>query len=306
MTKSRALVAAVALVVALGACTNARDVPEAGQRCEAKLGAAFGAWARAGFSGSVAVSTGGRFDCLSGWGSANDAAGVPNTVDTVFSIGSITKAVTAATILDLVEAGELTLDDRAGSLLPELTGPAAGPPAATGRYRLDTGGTLEVTGAGNRITVAAAGVDAVSALFPPGGGVSAADFRANERRVLELLAGRTREGRTERESLERDFGAIRGVDLAGTLSRDGEVRSYVTIAAGRGPVTGWYALDAAGGIEAAEVPTGPPAATFVRAGGETYRPDDPTGGGPEVTVELRDGRLTVTGPAGPVVARPAG
>ena len=59
------------------------------------------------------------------YGSANDATGAPNTVDTVFSIGSVTKAFTAATVLDLVAEGRLSLDDRVGRLLPELTGPVA-------------------------------------------------------------------------------------------------------------------------------------------------------------------------------------
>ena len=43
----------------------------------------------------------------------------------MFSIGSVTKAFTAATVLDLVAEGRLSLDDRVGRLLPELTGPVA-------------------------------------------------------------------------------------------------------------------------------------------------------------------------------------
>jgi hypothetical protein len=45
--------------------------------------------------------------------------------------------------------------------------------------------------------------------------------------------------------------------------------------------------------------------TLVPAGAGRYRPDDPTGAGPDVAVEFRDGRMTVSGPAGATVAEPA-
>lgn len=564
MTKPLAVVAAVTLVGALAACTGNRDAPQprissagVAVHCDPKLEAAFSAWARAGFSGSIAISTGGRSDCLSAYGSADDATGTPNAVGTVFDIGSVTKAFTAATILDLVERGRLALDDRAGELVPELSGPVRGvtvkqlllhtsglsgshgndheplerqaalaaisaldlafkpgsgyaysnagytllaliidrlsgtsyreytvsrmlrlpdgrviggfwdgepsapgpravghldngkagqsggfagphwavdgngglamtvqdlaawtralftgrlvspqavkvistpgrdlgngraetpgwvaydasvfgtaflataggggdvghnavvawiparqqvvamasnkprvsaedllrkvlpallagqslptpgplpsgavPAAKPGEYRLTTGGSFDVKAAGDQVTISAVGVDAVTALFPPGGGVSDSDFRAHEQRVLALLNGRTKEGRRERESLERSLGgAIRAVALAGTAVRDGEVRTYVTITAGTGSVTGWYAVDAEGGIGAAEVPAEPPALTLVPAGAGRYRPDDPTGAGPDVAVEFRDGGMTVSGPSGTAVAKPAG
>ncbi|WP_196201953.1 serine hydrolase domain-containing protein [Plantactinospora alkalitolerans] len=79
------------------------------------------AWAVAGFSGSIAVSTGGATDCLAAYGSADDRT--PNSIDTTFSIGSITKAFTAATVYHLADDGKLKLDDMAGDLLPELKGP---------------------------------------------------------------------------------------------------------------------------------------------------------------------------------------
>jgi CubicO group peptidase (beta-lactamase class C family) len=564
MTKPLAIVAVVALIGGSAACTHDRDTPApaastggVAARCDPRLDAAFSAWARAGFSGSIAISTGGRFDCLSAYGSANDAAGTPNTVDTVFDIGSITKAFTAATILDLADEGRLALDDRVGKLLPELggrpvaavtvrqlllhtsglngshgsdhqpldrdaalaaigglnlafrpgsgyvysnagytllaliiekvsgtsyrrytasrtlrlpddrvaggfwdgqpaapgpravgyleeggtgesgdfagpywaldgngglamtmrdlaawthalftgrvvsprsveaitapghdlgggrsetlgwvsfaasvygkpllataggggdighnavvawvpggqrvvamasnkpavsaedllakVGPAllagrplptpspppagAGPAATVGRYKLDTSGTFDVTAAGSRITIVAVGADAVGALFPPGRGVSADDVRAHEHRVLALLNGETKEGRKERRTIEDAFGPVRSVALAGTVLRDGEVRTYVTVAAGTESITGWYAVNAEGGVEAAEIPAKPPALTLVPAGGDRYRPDDPTGAGPGVTVEFRNGRMTISGPAGTTTAKLAG
>jgi CubicO group peptidase (beta-lactamase class C family) len=563
MTRLPAIAAAVVLMGTLAACTDDRDPPppvvpstRAAARCDPGLDAAFGAWARAGFSGSLAISTGGELDCLSAYGSANDRTGTPNTVDTVFNIGSVTKAFTAATVLDLVDDRKLALDDRVGKLLPALTGPVAGvtvrqlllhtsglngshgndheplsrdaalaainalepafkpgsgyvysnagytllaliidevsgasyrdhtaasilrlpdgrvaggfwdgepaapgpravgylddgkpgesggfagphwaldgngglamsvrdlaawthalftgrlispesvkaitapghslgdgrsetpgwvaydasvfgtpflataggggdvghnavvawiperlrvvamtshkpevtaedllkkvapallagkplptpnvpsavagPAVATGKYKLNTGGTFDVTGSGNQLTVSAIGADAVAALFPPSGGVSAGDFRAHEERTVALLDGRTREGRSERENLERTFGAIRDVTLAGTVVRDGEIRTYVTITAGTAAIAGWYAVNPEGGIEAAEVPTEPPALPLVAAGGDGYRPGDPTDAGAGVTVTFGTGRMTVAGPAGSTTAEPAG
>jgi CubicO group peptidase (beta-lactamase class C family) len=564
---------AVVVAVFLAACTVDRDTPpegagtsDAAARCDPGTDAALGAWARAGFSGSVAISTDGRLDCLAAYGSANDATGTPNTVGTVFSIGSVTKAFTAATVLDLVAEGKLGLDDRVGRFLPELTGRVAGvtlrqlllhtsgltgthgedhrpldrdaalaaisglelaftpgsdyaysnagytllalvvekvtgtgyrehtaatilrlpdgrvaggfwdgapaapgpravgyldggrpgvpgdfagphwaldgngslamtmrdladwthalftgrlvpreavevirapgydlgegrsetpgwvsvdasvfgtaflasaggggdvghnalvawvpgerravavatnkpgvsaeellrkvgpallagdplptpgegasgpsvsapAPAAAARpgtYELATGGTFEVATAGNQVTVSATGADAVTALLPPRAGAppnpTAGDVAAHEQRVLALFAGRTVEGRKEREALEDSFGPVRDVRLAGTVVSDGELRTYVRLTAGTRPVTGWYALDEQGGIGAAEVPADPPALTLVPSGGR-YRPHDPTGTGPDVSVEFRDGRLVVSGPGGTATAERAG
>lgn len=49
--------------------------------------------------------------------------GPPMTVDTVFWIASMTKAVTAAAAMQLVERGKLQLDQNMGEVLPELAKP---------------------------------------------------------------------------------------------------------------------------------------------------------------------------------------
>ncbi|MFY1689946.1 serine hydrolase domain-containing protein [Plantactinospora sp. WMMB782] len=561
MTKHFRLFAAALLGTALAAaCTEDSDPPEdvtatpAAANCDAGLDAAFRAWAQAGFSGSVAISTGGRFDCLASYGPADEATGTPNTVDTVFSIGSVTKAFTAASVFRLVDEGKLTLDTRVGDVLPELTGPAAGvtvrqlllhtsgltgshgtdhepldragaltaigrlelafapgtgyvysnagytllalvveqvsgqgyrdytvrnilplpdgrvaggfwdgqpaapgpravgrldggrtgesgsfagphwavdgngglamtvrdlatwthslftgrivsansvraistpghdlgkgrsetpgwvaydasvhgrpflataggggdighnavavwvpegerviamaangpkvdaeqllakigpallagsplptpsPPAVgrpgtatVGKYRLDTGGGFEVSAAGNQLSVTASGADAVAALFPPRN-VPADELRRHEQRVRTLLDGKTQEGRKERAALEAAFGRITGITPGGTVVRDGELRSYVTVTTDSRSALAWYAVNAEGGVEAAEVGTEPPRLTLVSAGPGRYRPDDPTGSGPAVTVEFQAGRLTVVGPGGRYVAEPA-
>jgi CubicO group peptidase (beta-lactamase class C family) len=119
------------LTIALAACDSADDPPSDPATtpevaCDPALDRAFGAWERAGFSGSVAILSRGRFECRAGYGVADRAAETPNTADTVFSIGSVSKAFTAAAILALVDAGRLRLRDRAGELVPGLDGPAAG------------------------------------------------------------------------------------------------------------------------------------------------------------------------------------
>jgi CubicO group peptidase (beta-lactamase class C family) len=517
------------------------DVPAGPPPCDQ----AFDKWADAGFSGSVAISTGGRLDCAAGYGLADVEADRPNTADTVFDIGSITKAFTAAAVFALIDSGRLTLDTTAGEVLPQLRGPVAGatvdqlllhtsglggsfaegdltpldrgaalasiderelafppgtdnlysnagytllaimideltgdyrefmaselpaggfwagepaapgpravgylddgqrgemgdfagpywategngglamtavelaewthalftgqlvsaesaetiaepgfdlgdgrsetrgwvfhdesvldtpflaaaggggdvghnvvvvwvpdhdrvitiasngpelsaedllgavgpallageplpvPPdaeeltgqaATVGTYTLETGGSFDVTADGDQVTISATGTDAVAVLFP-----TDEDVAGHEAMVLELLAGRTQEGREERARLEESIGPISGVELAGTVFDDGELHTYVTITSGERTVLGWYALNRLGGVEAATppLPADPPSLPLV-ADGDSYRPDDPIGTGPEVTVAFGDGMLTVTGPDGPVDAVLAG
>lgn len=65
----------------------------------------------AGFSGSVLAVRHGRTVVHGGFGLADRRRRIPVTRDTVFDIGSITKVLTAATVLKLAEEGRLELDD---------------------------------------------------------------------------------------------------------------------------------------------------------------------------------------------------
>jgi CubicO group peptidase (beta-lactamase class C family) len=552
----------VALVLGGTACTQDTDTPStedagpaAAPACDPEVDAALRAWAEAGFSGTVAVSTGGALDCEAAYGSADHEDGRPNTTDTVFAIGSVSKAFAAAAVLDLVDAGELALDDRAGDLVPGLGGPAAGatveqlllhtsgltgshgedheplseeeavaalgtleqaapggdeflysnagytllalivqdvtgtpyrdhlrdavltvdgdvlggfwdgepaapgpravgydeddrpspvdggfagpywatagngdlamtttelarwthalftggivspgavarledttfangdgttevpgwirfdaerfgepvygvaggggdvghvavtawlpeservvalssntaevtaedllaellpalaagddlprPEAATtgpdpeevarvvGSYALDGGDHLEVGEDEDGLAVEADGPAAVAALFPPADEADADARAAHEERVRALLAGETAAGREELDLLEEDLGPIDGVTVEGTIDA-GELRTYVTLTAGDDEVLVWYAVDEAGGIQGVEITEDRPAIVVGPAGSGTYRPVDPTGGGPDVTVAFTDDGLTVTGPTGAVTAR---
>ncbi len=69
---------------------------------------------------SVAVVRDGRTVVTKGYGLADIGRGVPATAETIYPIGSLTKQFTAAAILQLVEAGRLSLDDDLGELLPDF------------------------------------------------------------------------------------------------------------------------------------------------------------------------------------------
>ncbi len=72
-------------------------------------------------SASVAVVKDGRIVYLKAYGDARLEPRVPATTDMRYSIGSISKQFTAAAILLLAEEGRLSLDDKVGKFIPNLT-----------------------------------------------------------------------------------------------------------------------------------------------------------------------------------------
>ena len=71
------------------------------------------------FNGSVLVAQGGEVIYEKGFGYANMEWSIPNSPDTKFRIGSVTKQFTAVMILKLVEAGEVSLDGKITDYLPD-------------------------------------------------------------------------------------------------------------------------------------------------------------------------------------------
>jgi CubicO group peptidase (beta-lactamase class C family) len=71
-----------------------------------------------GFSGAVLVTQKNKILLKKAVGLADREWNIPNTVDTKFRIGSITKQFTAACILQLVEQGKLSLDDKLTKFIP--------------------------------------------------------------------------------------------------------------------------------------------------------------------------------------------
>jgi CubicO group peptidase (beta-lactamase class C family) len=74
------------------------------------------------FSGTALVARGDTILLSKGYGMANQEFSVPNTVETVFPIGSNTKQLTAAAIMKLQEQGRLNLNDPVTLYLPNATG----------------------------------------------------------------------------------------------------------------------------------------------------------------------------------------
>ena len=555
MTRVLALLTAIALLTS--ACTSAGDTPPArsSNDCSKAYSDGLDAWAKAGFSGTVAISRNGEFECLAGYGSAGRADDTANTPDTVYSIGSISKAFTASAILRLVDEGRVRLGDRAGEIIPSLRGPSAratvrqlllhtsgltgsigadhaplgraaairnlsklrrayppgtrylysnagytllaliidklsgsyrnflatqildaprgvrsrgfwdGAPTASGpravgyldggpteqmgefagphwalsgngdlamtprdlaawtyalfsddllsrrstraiatgqtdrgdgtsatpgwvrfprarfgepviatsggggdighdavvawlprskrvvaiasntpvvraedlltaiapalvagnavpppdepnasvdpavlratagTYRLEQGSSLEVSVHDDGLAVTAHRAAAVDALFPRPASVTADLVSKHESAVLDLLQGKTDEGRKERELFESDFGKVTEIELAGTAVIDGEVRTYASLRTATDSVLGWYALDAAGAISAAEVPTDPPTAQLVPLGERRFRVDNVSANNPDVTLTFSRRGVEIAGPDGTVRAR---
>jgi len=98
------------LFVALALGTAANELPS--QSIQAKLDSYMTARESLGqFSGAVLVSRNGKILLAKGYGYANVANRTPNNVSTSFRAASITKQFTAMAILELREAGKLSLQD---------------------------------------------------------------------------------------------------------------------------------------------------------------------------------------------------
>ena len=67
---------------------------------------------------AIAVIKNGRVVKMQGYGLANVELNVPVTKDTVFEIGSVSKQMTAAAIMLLVEDGKINLDEKISKYLP--------------------------------------------------------------------------------------------------------------------------------------------------------------------------------------------
>ena len=78
------------------------------------------------FDGSVLVAENGKVIYKAAFGLANREWGIPNTTDTKFMIGSVSKPLTAVLMLIQVQKGLISLDKTIADYLPEFVGkPAA-------------------------------------------------------------------------------------------------------------------------------------------------------------------------------------
>ena len=77
------------------------------------------------FNGTVLVAENGKIVYENALGPAVREWNVPNSTDTKFMIGSVSKQFTAMLILQLVEEGKLSLDDRLSKFIPYYPGEKA-------------------------------------------------------------------------------------------------------------------------------------------------------------------------------------
>ncbi len=283
---------------------------------------ALAGWARRLFAGDVVTVEDAE---LAGWGVLDEevlgepvvaAAGGGGDVghdvvvawlpesERAIAIGSNTADVSAEDLLQAIGPALVAGDELPPPEGTDAAGATAEERAAlAGTYVLDDAGSLVVADDDGDLVVTAEGEDAVRALFPLPDGVTAEDADAHALAVSDLLAGSTAAGREEREALEGDLGPIDEVRPAGTVVEDGELRSYVVIVAGDEEVPAWYALDDNAAIAAVEITDHLPTTTLDRLGPDTFRPHDPSGRQPDVTLTFAGDVLTLGGPDGPVTAR---
>jgi CubicO group peptidase (beta-lactamase class C family) len=76
------------------------------------------------FSGTVLLAKAGKPLFSSAYGEANKDFAVRNTVDTKFNLGSMNKMFTSVAIMQLAEAGKLSLEDTLGKFIPPGSMPA--------------------------------------------------------------------------------------------------------------------------------------------------------------------------------------
>jgi CubicO group peptidase (beta-lactamase class C family) len=114
----RSMLAAALLVVLL---SPVAAVPEGTSSLADKIdGLLDGYVAAEDFAGSVLVAKEGDILLARGYGLADAERNVPNSPDTRFMIGSITKQFTAMLVTQLVEKGALRLDNTIADFLPEF------------------------------------------------------------------------------------------------------------------------------------------------------------------------------------------
>jgi D-alanyl-D-alanine carboxypeptidase len=103
--------------------------------------------ARAGeFFGALLVARHGKVLLQDAWGVADRKASTPNAPETRFRIGSMNKMFTAVATLQLVEAGELALDDPIGKHLRDYPNKDMASKVTVRHLLTHTGGTGDIFG----------------------------------------------------------------------------------------------------------------------------------------------------------------
>lgn len=98
------------------------------------------------FTGTMMVEHGGKILTQRAWGVADRSRNIPVTLDTKFRIGSDSKMFTAIAVLQLVEAGKLSLDGTVGKYLPDYPSSAFAREVTIRQLLTHTGGAGDIFG----------------------------------------------------------------------------------------------------------------------------------------------------------------
>jgi CubicO group peptidase (beta-lactamase class C family) len=112
---ARAILACAVILLALGSAASGQQARDKAAMIEDVMTAANKYRL---FNGSVLVAENGKVIYKKGLGLANMEWNIPNTTETKFRLGSITKQFTATLILQLVEQGKIKLDGKVTDYLP--------------------------------------------------------------------------------------------------------------------------------------------------------------------------------------------
>jgi CubicO group peptidase (beta-lactamase class C family) len=85
-----------------------------------KLDSLTGVYEKLGYSGTILVAKGDHILYQKGYGYANFEKKIANTPQTIFKTESVGKMFTAVSVLQLIEQGKLSYEQRVSDLLPEL------------------------------------------------------------------------------------------------------------------------------------------------------------------------------------------
>jgi D-alanyl-D-alanine carboxypeptidase len=108
------------------------------------------------FSGAVLIGHRGRIVFEKAVGLANRESKTPNSLDTQFRNGSMNKMFTATAVMQLVEAGKLSLDDTVGKIMTDYPNPDVARKVTVRHLLSHTGGTGDFFGpefVKNRLTL---------------------------------------------------------------------------------------------------------------------------------------------------------
>ncbi len=96
------------------------------------------------FAGAVLVAKDSQVVFEGAYGLADRAAGIPNTLDTRFGIGSMNKMFTAVSILQLVQAGRVNLTDPLGTYIDDYPNDDVAEQVTIHHLLTHTGGTGDI------------------------------------------------------------------------------------------------------------------------------------------------------------------